>query len=341
MRATYLPKATKSHQTAAGASAYSMAAVCEQDDASLVEKPSQKVHKGSILLIQDNDTLRRMTSSLLREFGYCVCGCSSASAARDVLHSGFPIDLLIIDGHMPGSSAVTLANELSLLHLRLPVIILSEKSTEGAAPGDVTRHSWRFLRKPVGKSVLLTVIDDLLDVPESSTFMTRYMVGSVDVLPANTDTKRHTASIGRPTSKACASVKKDQKRQPKLLSIGDDLDLLGSRAMVLASVGFDISSMSSTEALDTRPFSHLDCVFICQSVHADIAVLLANLIRRERPHTHIVRLSRFRFDEPDAFTSICDTTYDPELFLADVREIIGSKTFPVGVSDLYPSGPSL
>jgi signal transduction histidine kinase len=64
--------------------------------------PSDPIRGAIILLVDDDDAVRDITASMLRDMGYCVVEAGSAGATLDLLERDTTIDLLLIDFAMPG-----------------------------------------------------------------------------------------------------------------------------------------------------------------------------------------------------------------------------------------------
>jgi PAS domain S-box-containing protein len=85
----------------------------------------------SILLVEDEDAVRRLTAEVLREAGYRVADARSGQAALELFHShGERFDLLVTDVVMPGMSGRDLAHRLRGRQPGLPVLFLSGYTEE-------------------------------------------------------------------------------------------------------------------------------------------------------------------------------------------------------------------
>lgn len=68
---------------------------------------SPKRFSGSIiLLVDDDDGVRDVTASMLRESGYVVVEVGSGGAALEIIQSGIGLDLVLLDFAMPGMRSV-------------------------------------------------------------------------------------------------------------------------------------------------------------------------------------------------------------------------------------------
>src|ERR1044071_2347379 len=83
-------------------------------------------HDGTLLLIDDDDAVRRVLARVLRGSGYLVHDHASGEAALEFVrcHAG-PIDLLVTDTVLPGMNGVEAAEAIRLLRPTLPVLQMS------------------------------------------------------------------------------------------------------------------------------------------------------------------------------------------------------------------------
>ena len=82
----------------------------------------------SVLIVEDNELIRRVNAEVLIRSGYEVNVAEDGAAAWDVLQSRH-YDLLVTDNDMPELSGIELLNKLHATHLALPVILASGTGT--------------------------------------------------------------------------------------------------------------------------------------------------------------------------------------------------------------------
>lgn len=112
----------------------------------------------TVLLVEDDTSLRRVITRLLVRQGYEVLDAGNAEDAVTLARDR-DIDLLLTDERLPGGSGLELAEELCRARPRLEVIL----ATGGAAP-DVTARSasMRVLEKPFSPDALLQAVEAAL-----------------------------------------------------------------------------------------------------------------------------------------------------------------------------------
>ena len=118
----------------------------------------------TVLLVEDDDSLREMTEILLSVVGYRVIACSDAQIASQAFlsDSAGKIDLLLTDIEMPGRSGIDLARELTVLRPSLPVLIVSGSLLSSDLEREMGDRSWQFVGKPFLLPTLMDAVERLL-----------------------------------------------------------------------------------------------------------------------------------------------------------------------------------
>jgi len=111
----------------------------------------------TILFVDDEDAIRRVSRRLLQRRGYHVIEASSAEEALAVAEShGQPIDLLITDIVMPGRGGLYLRDRMAELSPSTRCLLISGFTRDSALIGE------DFLAKPFGADALLGRVSQLL-----------------------------------------------------------------------------------------------------------------------------------------------------------------------------------
>jgi two-component system cell cycle sensor histidine kinase/response regulator CckA len=113
---------------------------------------------GTILLVEDEEGVRRVLETMLKRSGYRVLSSSSTTEAVSIAreHAG-SIDLLITDMVMPGMSGVSIADQLVAQHPEMRVLFVSGYG-EPVAPG----ADAAFLQKPFSTVDLALKVREIL-----------------------------------------------------------------------------------------------------------------------------------------------------------------------------------
>ncbi|MBW9114736.1 PAS domain S-box protein [Rhizobium cauense] len=115
-----------------------------------------------ILVVEDDDRVRRVVVARLTNAGYCVFEASDAAGALEMLSSGEPIDLLFTDIIMPGGmTGDELARSSLLLRPGLKVLYTSGYTEPSIANRAIPTVNW--LRKPYTAHELEIRLRQLLD----------------------------------------------------------------------------------------------------------------------------------------------------------------------------------
>jgi two-component system cell cycle sensor histidine kinase/response regulator CckA len=121
----------------------------------------------TILLVEDEDAVRRLASRVLARAGYLVLTAPNADAAMDTA-SRFEgtIDLLLTDVVMPGRSGRELAEQLLPLHRGMRLLYASGYTEDAIIRHGVSSQETAFLEKPFTPNALLRKVRQVLDAPE-------------------------------------------------------------------------------------------------------------------------------------------------------------------------------
>ena len=119
----------------------------------------------TILVVEDNGTVRQAVWSILRECGYSVLEASTGPEALAVAraHDG-PIDLLLVDLGLPGFSGRTVARRLRSKRPDLKCLYMSGYEPE-AGSRNLYAEPVVVFQKPFTGAVLLQKVREILEAP--------------------------------------------------------------------------------------------------------------------------------------------------------------------------------
>jgi len=130
--------------------------------------PAARGAAGTILLVEDEEAVRRLGKRILEKEGYSVLVAEHAAEAMAVAAAWKgPIDLLVTDVVMPGRSGVELARELEQMRPGIPVLFTSGYP-------ETTRGRWQppkgwgaFLQKPFTPTELVEAVRAVTNTPKA------------------------------------------------------------------------------------------------------------------------------------------------------------------------------
>ncbi|HTC35580.1 MAG TPA: PAS domain S-box protein [Bryobacteraceae bacterium] len=126
------------------------------------ELPSQGVE--TILLVEDEDSVRELATVILRECGYTVMTAPEGLAALQLMSTcREKIDLLVTDVVMPQMGGRELAQTLLGQHPELNVLFMSGYTDDAVVRHGVLQANANFLQKPFTPSSLAKKVREVLD----------------------------------------------------------------------------------------------------------------------------------------------------------------------------------
>jgi nitrogen-specific signal transduction histidine kinase len=145
-----------------------VAAEAEVEVAADVQRPPETIERprGSetILLVDDEDSVRQLASQLLRKSGYTVIEAADGPAAvRLCRDRPQPVDLLLTDVVMPRMNGRELAAEVNALCPTLKVLYMSGFADHGIVHNGILDAGLAFLPKPLTMDSLTRKVRDVLD----------------------------------------------------------------------------------------------------------------------------------------------------------------------------------
>jgi len=137
----------------------------------------QKVVSGSelsgdetILLVEDEETVRRMARTILENHGYSVLEAAEVNEAfRLCVENLSTIDLVLTDVIMPGMSGRMLAERIARLSPKLPVVYMSGYTDDAIVRHGILEENIIFLQKPFTPESLIGKVREALSSPVRTT----------------------------------------------------------------------------------------------------------------------------------------------------------------------------
>jgi CheY-like chemotaxis protein len=119
----------------------------------------QRGHGETILLVEDEESLRQLTTRILTRNGYQVCAVGNgAEAVRRAGDTAQPITLLLTDVVMPGMLGNEVAARIGAIRPDVPALFMSGYAQPILDSHGVGASSFDILAKPFTESALLSRI---------------------------------------------------------------------------------------------------------------------------------------------------------------------------------------
>jgi DNA-binding NtrC family response regulator len=111
-----------------------------------------------LLLVDDDDDLRRMLREVFQEAGYRVWDASSAEAALELTRDQ-EFDAVLSDVNMPGKSGIELVGELRRVRAETPVVLMTAFASIASAVDAMRGGAFDYITKPFENEVALLAIE--------------------------------------------------------------------------------------------------------------------------------------------------------------------------------------
>ena len=141
-----------------------------------------------ILIIDDDDQLRKSFTKLLTEEGHQVQSAASGEEGLQIVRTAVP-DVVVIDVRLPGMNGLETFRAIHALEPKLPVIIMTAFSTTETAIEATKMGAFDYVLKPFEIPDMLKTITQAIDTG-------RFMRSPVDMGDAHEKTN-HDTIIGR------------------------------------------------------------------------------------------------------------------------------------------------
>jgi len=126
------------------------------------KSPAARPDGKSILLVEDDASIRELTAEVLREHGYQVIEAACAEQAGELFGASGQVDLLLTDVVMSGMGGHELANILVAARPGLRVLYMSGYSERGVVQQGLLDPGRSFLPKPFSPTELLAKVGEVL-----------------------------------------------------------------------------------------------------------------------------------------------------------------------------------
>jgi two-component system, cell cycle sensor histidine kinase and response regulator CckA len=121
----------------------------------------------SVLIVEDEASVRRLAASVLRGVGYRVQEARDAAEALSLIEAKQPFDLVVTDVIMPKMSGKELYDKIKVIAPRIKVLFMSGYTDDSLAHHGVLGPELSFLEKPFSPVGLARKVRDVIDSSKS------------------------------------------------------------------------------------------------------------------------------------------------------------------------------
>jgi PAS domain S-box-containing protein len=121
---------------------------------------------GTVLLVEDDAMVSRMTAEMLKSFGYTVLIENNPVDALSLCEKNkIPINLLITDVVMPNMNGKELRDRIKIIRPEIKVLFMSGYTSDVIVHHGITEEGVHFIQKPFGLNDLARKIQNILGTP--------------------------------------------------------------------------------------------------------------------------------------------------------------------------------
>jgi PAS domain S-box-containing protein len=136
----------------------------EVQEEEVVEKSLLEFHPATVLLVEDDDMVRRMTAEILKRIGYSVVLAEDSTEALTVFEKETSsIDLLITDVIMPQMSGAELVSKIKKIKPELKVLFMSGYAEDVILRQGVLKEGIHFVQKPFSMNDFARKVRDAIE----------------------------------------------------------------------------------------------------------------------------------------------------------------------------------
>ena len=134
-----------------------------EDESGTGAAPPRSVGDETLLVVEDEESVRNLTVRMLKQLGYSVLVAASGIEAIEISGSfARRISLLVTDVVMPNMSGRQLADELKLTRPEMRVLYLSGYTEDAVIHHGVLDSGVEFLAKPFSREMLAKKVREIL-----------------------------------------------------------------------------------------------------------------------------------------------------------------------------------
>ena len=118
-------------------------------------------HRANVLIVDDSNVARTLTAHIVKKMGYDVITAENGDSCLELLLKT-PVDLLLLDIHMPGKSGMDVLSYMKANEMDVPVIMISGSGDIEQAVQSLNMGAYNYLLKPVDPEKLEVTVKNAL-----------------------------------------------------------------------------------------------------------------------------------------------------------------------------------
>jgi CheY-like chemotaxis protein len=117
-----------------------------------------------VLVVEDNDMNMQLVEYLLEEGGYQIVKAASGEDALSIARGGEPVDLILMDIHLPGIDGLSVVREMKTDERTkaIPILALTAHAMRGDRDRFLEAGCDGYISKPIDVKTFLTSVRQYL-----------------------------------------------------------------------------------------------------------------------------------------------------------------------------------
>jgi CheY-like chemotaxis protein len=113
-----------------------------------------------VLVVEDNDMNMQLVEYLLEEGGYSIVKATSGEEALSIARGGDPVDLILMDIHLPGIDGLSVVREMKMepRTRAVPILALTAHAMRGDRDRFLEAGCDGYISKPIDVKTFLSSI---------------------------------------------------------------------------------------------------------------------------------------------------------------------------------------
>jgi CheY-like chemotaxis protein len=120
--------------------------------------------RARVLVVEDNDMNMQLVEYLLEEGGYQIVKAASGEDALAIARGGEPVDLILMDIHLPGIDGLSVVHEMKADERTksIPILALTAHAMRGDRDRFLEAGCDGYISKPIDVKTFLTSVRQYL-----------------------------------------------------------------------------------------------------------------------------------------------------------------------------------